>query len=309
MAFCRNCGNRINASDMICRSCNARQFNKNPPPEKVKSKKGCLPSFAIYATITFIVILGISKNEDEKKEELRKEELRKEEQRQAKIDFDYFEKSPESRLGMIKKYIDEQKYTDAVNLAKKYQESKNQELHLLMSIANSKLAEQRTEFLFNSLKNIKTDDYQKLVDIYSELHRLNPDNKSINDFLASNTKKLNEILAIKLKQEEHEKSVVEAKSSPEKFLQIAKSSWNKTGFDTIAELSITIKNNSPITIKDIGIICSFYGNSPTKIDEERTIIYDYIGAGSTKTFKNINLGFIGQQVTRAGCEINSAEGF
>ena len=90
-------------------------------------------------------------------------------------------------------------------------------------------------------------------------------------------------------------------------MEIVKQSWRKDVFGTMATINITVKNTAPFDIKDIIIRCHFYAKSGTKVNSSKHTIYEIIEPGSTKKFRNVNLGFINPQASRGGCQVIYAQ--
>ncbi len=82
-----------------------------------------------------------------------------------------------------------------------------------------------------------------------------------------------------------------------------------SGFGTVLILKyIKIKNNGNTDIKDFIIQCDTKGKSGTKIDSNITkIIYEIIPAGKTKTFRNINMGFMSSQTNVVVCGVGETK--
>jgi hypothetical protein len=104
---------------------------------------------------------------------------------------------------------------------------------------------------------------------------------------------------------------VATKASPQRLsneevfqrVSISKFSWAKDGFNTVMLATLTIQNKSNRPIKDVQLTCRHSGNSGTKIDESKKVIYEVVGPNASRTFKNFNMGFIHPQATRSNCEI------
>ena len=80
-------------------------------------------------------------------------------------------------------------------------------------------------------------------------------------------------------------------------------SWGKEGFGSIMSANFTIENNSEYNIKDVQIMCIHYAESGTQIDKNDRKIYEIIGANSSKSYLNFNMGFIHEQVKSSSCLI------
>ena len=79
--------------------------------------------------------------------------------------------------------------------------------------------------------------------------------------------------------------------------------WGKTGFDSVMEINMTIKNNGTKDIKDFTVECVHSTNSGTEVDRNKREVYEIIKAGETKKMDNFNMGFIHSQATSSNCGI------
>jgi hypothetical protein len=70
--------------------------------------------------------------------------------------------------------------------------------------------------------------------------------------------------------------------------------------------TFVIKNTSPFDIKDITIHCTNAAPSGTVIGSIDHTIYDLVKANSTKTFREVNMGFIHSQASSSGCHVVTA---
>lgn len=75
------------------------------------------------------------------------------------------------------------------------------------------------------------------------------------------------------------------------------------GFGTVMLGNVTIANNSTRTIKDVVVSCDAFGGSGTKINTLKETIYETFNPKTTKTVKELNFGFIDQQVKSVRCTI------
>lgn len=94
---------------------------------------------------------------------------------------------------------------------------------------------------------------------------------------------------------------------PSQHLTLAKSSWRKGGFNSVAFGTFAVKNDNAVPVKDIEIACDFFGKSGTRINSGDATIYDTAPPKKTKTFPEVSLGFIDQQVTSMSCDIVGAD--
>jgi hypothetical protein len=87
--------------------------------------------------------------------------------------------------------------------------------------------------------------------------------------------------------------------------KIVKFSWHKGGFNSIMLADFTIRNNSDRDVKDLEIRCEHAGPSGTVIDHNEQTIYEIVKAHSTRTLREVNMGFIASQAAGSKCEILS----
>jgi hypothetical protein len=84
-----------------------------------------------------------------------------------------------------------------------------------------------------------------------------------------------------------------ARSDCLRNLKIIKSSWEISGFGAVAIIkSITIKNSSKHNCKNVLGGADFYSANGTFLGATPFIIYDTVPAGKTRTFRDINIGFL-----------------
>jgi hypothetical protein len=82
-------------------------------------------------------------------------------------------------------------------------------------------------------------------------------------------------------------------------------SWYKGGFGVVMVLNhVKIKNPASVPVSDFRIACEMLGPSGTRVSSVSTVLYETIGAGKTRTFRNVNVGFIHDQSARASCRVH-----
>jgi hypothetical protein len=89
-------------------------------------------------------------------------------------------------------------------------------------------------------------------------------------------------------------------------LQISKASWSKSGFGTVMMYDFSVTNSADAPMKDLRLECTTYGASGTKLNTLEYTLYEKIPEGKTRTFRDLNIGFIDGQSTGAECSITSA---
>lgn len=80
--------------------------------------------------------------------------------------------------------------------------------------------------------------------------------------------------------------------------------WRKGGFGNIMLIDATIKNENAFDVKDLSISCEGRGASGTLITRTEQVIYQTVKSKSSRTIKNINLGFMDPQTATASCSID-----
>lgn len=147
----------------------------------------------------------------------------------------------------------------------------------------------RLKSLQEAVKNVPATDYMMNLSMYDELRRLDPDNKRFQQKYAHYNAKKDEALAMQW--------------YPERFLKIVDLSWDRAFLGTIMELDLTIKNALRHPVKNIKLRCVHSAPSGTVIDTNERVIHEVIEAGSTRIFRDINMGFIGAQVAQTACSV------
>jgi hypothetical protein len=81
--------------------------------------------------------------------------------------------------------------------------------------------------------------------------------------------------------------------------------WEKGGFGSVALVDVSFSNDNKIAVKDAELTCWFYGASGTELSRQTKTIYEIFPAGKTKRIKNINMGFVPDQASKASCAAGS----
>jgi hypothetical protein len=89
-------------------------------------------------------------------------------------------------------------------------------------------------------------------------------------------------------------------------VSISGQSWKKGGFDSIGLMSFTLSNGNDYQVKDVAIVCTFYGNSGTELGFRTHTLYEIIRPADRRSFSGVNIGFIPSQSSKGGCEVVSA---
>jgi hypothetical protein len=89
-------------------------------------------------------------------------------------------------------------------------------------------------------------------------------------------------------------------------LRVTNVRWRLDGFGTVLVASFTVRNEGKRNMKDLQVACDIYSNSGTRIGSATATIYEWLDAGKTRTFKEMNLGFVHVQSAKMGCQVIEA---
>ena len=98
------------------------------------------------------------------------------------------------------------------------------------------------------------------------------------------------------------------KDTPQNSLEILNYEWKYGGTGTEAVLkSITIHNRGKRDYRNISIEVDLYSYSDVPHGSIEAIIKDSIAAGTTKTFENVNFGFMNTELEKTVFRIGGAD--
>ena len=84
--------------------------------------------------------------------------------------------------------------------------------------------------------------------------------------------------------------------------------WHSDGFGSVMVIDrVDIVNRNEHAIKDFSIACVVRAPSGTVVSRPMHTVYGRVGANSTETFRNLNMGFINSQAERAACAVFDAK--
>jgi hypothetical protein len=92
--------------------------------------------------------------------------------------------------------------------------------------------------------------------------------------------------------------------NPDKYVEIDMN-WHKGGFGAVALARFTIDNRSRQILSNPVIKVSFYSDNGTLIRTKEEVIYLTVKPGKRTRSKEINLGFVSEQIERAGAKLVS----
>lgn len=186
-----------------------------------------------------------------------------------------------------------------------YPEEYKIEMERVAKVKAEALAKEYQE-LKKKLENVKALSEQQKLDLYSQLLKHEPENKSFKKEREKYQQIVNESKRKEAARQLDIANQSEARANPENFLELVDFSWSKEGFGAVMEATFVIKNKSPIDIKDISIVCKHSAASGTVMDKNSRVVYEVIKAKSKKTLRNVNMGFIDSQAVSSSCYIDDA---
>jgi hypothetical protein len=159
--------------------------------------------------------------------------------------------------------------------------------------ATQKLTDQeraaRIAGLDAKVQSIPASELEENLRLYRELQTLDPTNTRYKQKVAYYQDKIDNIR--------------DMARHPERYVKVKDFSWRKEAFGNVMEVDFTIENMLPVNVKDIEIKCTHSAPSGTVIDSNTRTIYEVIGAGKTRVFRNFNMGFIHAQAYRSSCQV------
>jgi len=152
--------------------------------------------------------------------------------------------------------------------------------------------------LTEQLASTKPDDLEGRYSIYSSLMRLDPGNKGYAADIAAIEPAVLKALRAKFEAEDQLKN-------PLTYVKLENFSWEKSGFGSVMVANFTLKNELPYAVKDITVACRLTAPSGTEIDSTWQVVYERVEARQSKRLTQVNMGFIHNQSSAAGCRIAS----
>jgi hypothetical protein len=109
------------------------------------------------------------------------------------------------------------------------------------------------------------------------------------------------------KKEQEERDYQNKYDSPMNYLSVDKWSWSTGGFGSVGIVEyVTFKNEGIRDARDIHIEVTFLGESGTELSSRQAMFPIVVKAGSKKTARDINVGFINSQSSSARIKITDA---
>lgn len=229
-----------------------------PVREKLKSKFNINLSFKVtsLSVIFLILVFGYlaGKSEEHKKQVIAQQKAEEAKALQAKIqnyNIAYYKENKKSILDKVNNLINSEDYKSAISLSNKYLAANDGDLTILNSKAKAKLKveenSEKTKSLINELKNTYSDGYSQKLNIYRELSKLNPENKSYRDNIEKYKKLFDE-----------QKAKQEAAAARKKMIEKQFSAWD--GSHIQLERLIKKSMNDPDSYEHVKTVYSDHGN-------------------------------------------------
>ncbi len=186
---------------------------------------------------------------------------------------------------------------------------------ILNSFKYAKAKEDTAEYEKLRTASLKANDavknFEEAYELYAEFPglktRLDASKKKRDSINKTLTKLEKERAEIKQRIEKERAELESMKANPVAYVKLIKQSWYLGGFGRIGIHKVTIRNNNKFTIKNIGLMFTYYSGGRDKCGLATYVIKDKIPANSSKTFREINTGFIDSQAKGCNAEILSAE--
>jgi len=154
---------------------------------------------------------------------------------------------------------------------------------------------------WNAARMTATDLERRMRPLENTPLAATPAVRSIIDRLASVSRRL---AAHDAEERKAEQAYADATASRD--LDVVRSSWEMSGFGTVAIWYVTIKNTSRVAAyRDIEYGTEYSAPSGTKVQQKTGRILDVIEPGQTRRFE-VNDGFVHQQASRAWFTITDA---
>jgi multidrug efflux pump subunit AcrA (membrane-fusion protein) len=106
---------------------------------------------------------------------------------------------------------------------------------------------------------------------------------------------------------EAEAARIKAEGTPMENAELVFHGWKIGGFGVIFLGDFSIKNKGVYPIKDFDIRCTVSAASGTELGTVRATAYEMVKPRSTMRLKELNMGVMNSQATKANCEIRSVE--
>lgn len=122
-------------------------------------------------------------------------------------------------------------------------------------------------------------------------------------------------IAAKKARDEQEAAAIREKSrieeearanDPTNKMKLSAVHWTKSGFGSIALVSVTIENANLYAVKDFTISCDMVAGSGTRLGTSDNVVYETVKPASRRTIRDINFGLIHSQTQSLACGLMRA---
>lgn len=150
----------------------------------------------------------------------------------------------------------------------------------------------KIEELLAGVKTLDKEDVEGQLYFWKDITKRAPANASYAEAMRLVQAKVDELAPFR----EH----------PESATEVVKVVGRKAAMGTILLIDITLKNRSLSNLKDFEIECTSTAKSGTEIGRNSKVLYDTVDARETRTFHNVNMGFINPQAVHSNCIVMTA---
>jgi hypothetical protein len=90
-------------------------------------------------------------------------------------------------------------------------------------------------------------------------------------------------------------------------IEITKDHWKRSAGGALGVYSATVKNKTNTGLKDIRIMCMFFGASGTVINSKTETVFEIFPANASRQISGINFGYVDSQAKTTDCRIVDAK--
>ncbi len=141
-------------------------------------------------------------------------------------------------------------------------------------------------------KTLRRENVEDRLSFWNDIVRLAPDNEQY-------VRRRNEA-------QKEDDAMAPYRDNPELAGEIVKVRGRRGGFGTVMIADLTIRNRGLSNLKDFVVLCEVKAPSGTIVSRPQTVVYEMVEARSTRTIRNVSVGFMNSQATTANCSIERA---
>lgn len=146
--------------------------------------------------------------------------------------------------------------------------------------------------LLSSVKSLPERDFEGRLALWDQIVELAPLKK---EYARRRRAAADEVAKVEHLRENPEQGAVVERIHP-----------RKEAFGNVFVVDVTLRNDSLSNLKDFRITCRSRGRSGTELSNTTRVIYDVVTARSTRTFRELNLGFVNRQAASTACHVDNA---